>query len=311
VLGSSSIVFRRGIFSFHDATAWLGQIVLFVMLGLLSFPSRLPAVAWEGLLIALVLILVARPLAVWASALPFQFKRRELTFLSWVGLKGAVPITLATFPLLAGVPNSGQIFNAVFFVVLLSALTQGWSLPLVARWLHIGRPADPTPALSVEINALRQVDGEILDYTVKARTHVAGQRLRDLALPDGVVVSLIVRGREVVMPRGTTVLMPGDHVFVAMRIRLEPLINRLFEPDPEPPELPVDLALSFHAAATVEQLLGFYGLPLPTELAGHAAAASLRSLLEKSTLPGELSIGALQIRAGADPEHITVSCTGR
>ena len=114
VLGSSSIVFRRGIFSFHDATAWLAQIVLFVMLGLLSFPSRLLAVAWEGLLIALVLILVARPLAVWASALPFQFRRRELTFLSWVGLKGAVPITLATFPLLAGVTKSDQIFNAVF-----------------------------------------------------------------------------------------------------------------------------------------------------------------------------------------------------
>jgi len=291
VLGSSSIVFRRGIFSFHDATAWLGQIVLFVMLGLLSFPSRLLSVAWEGLLIALVLILVARPLAVWLSLLPFQFRRRELTFLSWVGLKGAVPITLATFPLLAGVPKSGQIFNAVFFVVLLSALTQGWSLPLVARW--------------------RQVDGEILDYTVKARTQVAGQRLRDLALPDGVVVSLIVRGREVVMPRGTTLLMPGDHVFVAMRIRLEPLINRLFEPDPEPFELPLDLALSFHAATTLEQLLGFYGLPLPSELAGPAASASLRSLLEKSTSPGELSLGALQITIGADPEHITVSCTGQ
>ena len=308
VLGSSSIVFRRGIFSFHDATAWLAQIVLFVMLGLLSFPSRLLAVAWEGLLIALVLILVARPLAVWASALPFQFRRREITFLSWVGLKGAVPITLATFPLLAGVPKSGQIFNAVFFVVLLSALTQGWSLPLVARWLQIGRPADPTPALSVEINALRQVDGEILDYTVKARTHVAGQRLRDLALPDGVVVSLILRGREVVMPRGTTLLMPGDHVFVAMRIKLEPLLNRLFEPDPEPPELPLDLPLSFNSATTVEQLYGFYGLPLPLELAGPAAAESLSSLLAQSTSRGGRSIGPLHIKAGADSEHITVNC---
>jgi potassium/hydrogen antiporter len=308
VLGSSSIVFRRGIFSFHDATAWLAQIVLFVMLGLLSFPSRLLAVAWEGLLIALVLILVARPLAVWASALPFQFRRRELTFLSWVGLKGAVPITLATFPLLAGVPKSGQIFNAVFFVVLLSALTQGWSLPLVARWLQIGRPADPTPALSVEINTLRQVDGEILDYTVKARTHVAGQRLRDLALPDGVVVSLILRGREVVMPRGTTLLMPGDHVFVAMRIKLEPLLNRLFEPDPEPPELPLDLTLNFNSATTVEQLYGFYGLPLPLELAGPAAAESLSSLLAQSTSRGGLSIGPLHIKAGAYSEHITVSC---
>ena len=308
VLGSSSIVFRRGIFSFHDAIAWLGQIVLFVMLGLLSFPTRLLAVAWEGLLIALVLILVARPLAVWASALPFQFRRRELTFLSWVGLKGAVPITLATFPLLAGVPKSDQIFNAVFFVVLISALTQGWSLPLVARWLQIGRPADPTPALSVEINTLRQVDGEILDYTVKARTHVAGQRLRDLALPDGVVVSLILRGREVVMPRGTTLLMPGDHVFVAMRIKLEPLLNRLFEPNPEPPELPLDLPLNFNSATTVEQLYGFYGLPLPLELAGPTAAESLGSLLSQSTLRGGLSIGPLHIKAGADSEHITVNC---
>ena len=308
VLGSSSIVFRRGIFSFHDATAWLAQIVLFVMLGLLSFPSRLLAVAWEGLLIALVLILVARPLAVWASALPFQFRRREITFLSWVGLKGAVPITLATFPLLAGVPKSDQIFNAVFFVVLISALTQGWSLPLVARWLQIGRPADPTPALSVEINTLRQVDGEILDYTVKARTYVAGQRLRDLALPDGVVVSLILRGREVVMPRGTTLLMPGDHVFVAMRIKLEPLLNRLFEPNPEPPELPLDLPLNFNSATTVEQLYGFYGLPLPLELAGPAAAESLSSLLAQSTSRGGRSIGPLHIKAGADSEHITVSC---
>lgn len=262
--------------------------------------------AWEGLLIALVLILLARPLAVWASAWPFRFRRRELTFLSWVGLKGAVPITLATFPLMAGVPHSQLIFNAVFFVVLVSAITQGWSLPLVARWLHIGRPADATPALSVEINALRRVDAEILDYTVKARTHVAGQRLRDLALPDGVVVSLIVRGREVVMPRGTTVLMPGDHVFVAMRTTLEPLINRLFEPNPEPAALPEDLQLSFHASTTVEQLHSFYGLPLPAELKGAAAAETLGSLLAQSTGSGGLRIGPLSIRPRADPEHVKV-----
>jgi cell volume regulation protein A len=307
VLGSSSIVFRRGIFSFHDAIAWLGQIVLFVMLGLLSFPSRLLAVAWEGLLIALVLILIARPLAVWTSAWPFRFRRRELTFLSWVGLKGAVPITLAIFPLMAGVPQSQLIFNAVFFVVLVSAITQGWSLPLVARWLNIGRPADPTPALSVEINALRQVDGEILDYTVKPRTHVAGQRLRDLALPDGVVVSLIVRGRDVVMPRGTTLLLPGDHVFVAMRMSLEPLINRLFEPDPEPPVISPDLQLSFHAKTTLEQLHGFYGFPLP-ELNAPDAFQSLGSLLASSTCSGDLRIGALLIKAGVDREHVWVSC---
>jgi cell volume regulation protein A len=251
------MVFRRGISSFHDAIAWLEQIVLFVMLGLLSFPTRLLAVAWEGLMIAIVLILLAKPLAVWTSAWPFGFRRRELTFLSWVGLKGAVPITLATFPLMAGVPQSQLIFNALFFVVLVSAITQGWSLPLVVRWLKIGRPADPNPALSVEINALRQVDGEILDYTVKPRTYVSGQRMRDLALPDGVVVSLIVRDRNVIMPRGTTLLMTGDHVFVAMRMSLELLINRLFDPDPEPLCLPHALQFSFHVNTTLEQLCRF------------------------------------------------------
>jgi cell volume regulation protein A len=307
VLGSSSIVFRRGIFSFHDAIAWLAQIVLFVMLGLLSFPSRLLAVAWEGLLIALVLILVARPLAVWASVWPFRFRRRELTFLSWVGLKGAVPITLATFPLLAGVPKSGQIFNAVFFVVLLSALSQGWSLPLVARWLHIGRPAEPSPAVSVEIHALRQVDGEIVDYTVQPGSLVAGLQLRELALPDGVLVSLIVRGQEVVMPRGSSTLLPGDHVFVALRTALEPLIDRLFDPDPEPAVLPAGLRLSFHAATTVEQLHRFLGLPLPQGINSVQVCRSLGGLLADGTE----RIGSLRLQAGSDPEHVTVHGSGR
>ncbi len=310
VLGSSSIVFRRGIFSFHDAIAWLGQIVLFVMLGLLSFPSRLLAVAGEGLLIALVLILVARPIAVWSSAWPFRFRRRELTFLSWVGLKGAVPITLATFPLMAGVPQSHLIFNAVFFVVLISVITQGWSLPLVARWLRIGRPADPTPALSVEINALRRVDGEIVDYTVKAGAPVAGRHLRDLALPDGVLVTLILRGRDVVMPRGTTALEPGDHVFVALRTCLEPFINRLFDPDPEPPSLPGDVLLSFHTATTLQQLHRFLGLSLPAEIERSTAERSLGSLL-RDRAPGDtVRIGALAIQAGADPEQVAVRCLG-
>lgn len=135
--------------------------------------------------------------------------------------------------------------------------------------------------------------------------------LRDLALPDGVVVSLILRGREVVMPRGTTLLMPGDHVFVAMRIKLEPLINRLFEPDPEPPELPIDLSLSFHATTTVEQLLGFYGLAVATEPAGVESEVSLGSLLEKRPSREGVGIGALHIKAGADREHVTVSCTSQ
>lgn len=295
VLGSSSIVFRRGIFSFHDATAWLGQIVLFVMLGLLSFPSRLMAVAGQGFLIALVLIVVARPIAVAVSALPFRFRRRELSFLSWVGLKGAVPITLATFPLMAGVPDSHRIFNAVFFVVLISAVTQGWSLPQVARWLRLGGPADPTPPLSVEINALRHVDGEIVDYTVPATAAIAGTLLRDLARPDGMVVTLVVRGRQVVIPRGATALEPGDHVFVALRSAVKPLIDRLFAPDAAAVPLPEGAALSFPAYTTLAQLQRFF--VLPDSLIGSQPGDTLGELLRRQGARRQLQLGPLALTA--------------
>ena len=264
VLGNRLLVFRRGIFLYHDAAAWLSQIILFVMLGLLGFPSRLLAVAADGLLIAIVLIFVARPLAVAISAFPFGFRSKEMAFLSWVGLKGAVPITLATFPLMAGIEGSHLLFNVVFFVVLISAVTQGWSLPMVARWLGLAQPADPEPPVSVEINALRNVDGEIVEYTVAPSARVAGQALRNLALPDGVVVTLVVRGEDVIMPRGATELRPGDHVFIAMRARLKPLIDRLFDPYAETPPLASGLTLSFHKDTTVGQLHRFFGVPGPT-----------------------------------------------
>ena len=148
VLGEAPLVARRGIFLFHDAVAWLSQIALFVMLGMLSFPTRLLAVAGPALAVALVLIVVARPLSVALVALPFRFTPRETGFLAWGGLKGAVPITLATFPLTAGVEGGAFLFDVVFFVVLVSALTQGWSLPAVARRLGLALPAEPAaPAL--------------------------------------------------------------------------------------------------------------------------------------------------------------------
>jgi potassium/hydrogen antiporter len=264
VLGNSTIVFKRGILFFHDAMAWLGQILLFIMLGLLSFPSRLLPVVGEGLLVALVLIFVARPLAVLISLLPFRFRPAELAFLSWVGLKGAVPITLATFPLMAGLEGSELLFNVVFFVVLVSAVTQGWSLPVVARRLGLVEPSDPEPPLSVEINALRHVGADIVEYAVAPSARVAGQALRDLTFPDGVVVALVVRGDEVIMPRGATHLRPGDHAFIAARKSLVPLIDRLFDPFAETPPLAPGLTLAFRADATLGQLHRFFGLPGPT-----------------------------------------------
>lgn len=307
-LGSCPIVWRRGIFLFHDAAAWLGQIVLFVMLGLLGFPSRLAAVAGEGLLIALVLILVARPIAVLIAASPFRFDARELALLSWVGLKGAVPITLATFPLMAGVAGSQVIFNAVFFVVLVSAVSQGWSLPAVARRLRLGRPADPTPPLSVEINALRHVDGEIVDYTVRPGAPAAGLKLRELARPHGMVVTLVVRHRQVVIPRGATALEPGDHVFVALRSHVKPLIDRLFSPEAMELPLPTDLDLSFPAYTTLGQLKRFFALADP--LAPAAAAHTLEHLLEHGQAGAPARFGPLVISEGSEADAVRVGTAG-
>jgi len=306
VLGNSTIVFRNGIFLFHDAAAWLSQIVLFVMLGLLSFPSRLIDVAADGLLIALVLIMVARPIAVFVSTLPFRFSLKENLFMSWVGLKGAVPITLATYPLMAGIEGSVLLFNVVFFVVLVSAITQGWSLPTVARWMGLGMPSDAVPPVSVEIIALRHVDGEIVEYIVAPSARVAGQRLRDLALPDGVVVTLVVHGNEVIMPRGATPLGPGDHVFIAMRTRLKPLLDRLFDPYAETPPLPPGLTLSFRSRSTVGQLHRVFGIPGPTW-----STKPVGDLVEEATEGQPARLGPFVVSASEEPDFVTLTCVPR
>ncbi|MGB3543374.1 potassium/proton antiporter [Rubrivirga sp.] len=264
VLGNGPLVFRRGTLLVLDAAAWLAQIALFVLLGLLSFPSRLLAVAPEGLLIAVVLVFVARPLAVAASVMPFGFGGRDVAFLSWGGLKGAVPITLATFPLIAGVEGAELLFDVVFFVVIISALVQGWSLPAVARRLGIGRPADPSPPVRVELHALQQLDGDVVDYTVTPTARVAGQELRDLALPEGAAVTLVVRDGDVVVPRGRTELRLGDHVFVATRTSLLPLVDHLFYPPAEVPPLTPGLEVEFSETVTLGQVHRFLDLPAPS-----------------------------------------------
>jgi len=190
VIGNRPLVFQRGIRLFHDAMAWLSQIVMFVVLGLLCFPSRLLTVAGPAILISVVLIFVARPVAVLLSVIPFRFTWRELTFLSWVGLKGAVPITLATFPLMLATPehpmHAGMLFDTVFFIVVVSAVVQGMSLTPMARWLGLEQPRVPEPPVALEISSLRHVDGEVVDYAIEADSRVAGRLVRDLALPEGV-----------------------------------------------------------------------------------------------------------------------------
>jgi cell volume regulation protein A len=225
VLGNSRIVFQRGTFLFMDGLAWMGQIVMFVVLGLLSTPSDGAAVAGPALLISLVLIFLARPHAVMPILLACGYGWREQLLIAWVGLKGAVPIVLATFPLMFGVPDGALLFNVVFFVVLVSATLQGWTLPLVASALGLQEARAPRPPVSLELMALEEVQAEIVDYLVAPASPLAGRLVRDLRLPDGAILALVTRGRTLITPRGPTALQPGDHLFVIARAEIRPAVE--------------------------------------------------------------------------------------
>lgn len=263
VLGNSRLVFQRGSFLFHDGLAWVGQITMFVVLGLLSFPSRLIDVAPQALLISAVLILVARPIAVIPLILPFRYSMAEIALVSWVGLKGAVPIILAIFPLLYGLPSGPLLFDVVFFVVLVSAVTQGWTLPLAARRLGLQEERESEPPVTLEITSLRDVEADIVEYTVGEASRAAGKRLDQLALPDGVVVAMIARGSTLIPPRGSSRILSGDHVFVVLRQDVRPLVNRLFSRDLDgDEEIATRVEFPLLASATVEDLVEFYGITL-------------------------------------------------
>jgi cell volume regulation protein A len=225
VLGNSRMVFQRGIFLFMDGVAWISQIAMFVVLGLLSTPTELVSVAPPALLVAAVLMFVARPLAIMPLLLPFRFSLREQLLIAWGGLKGAVPIIVATFPLMFGHPDGRLLFNVVFFVVLISATLQGGTLPMLARALRLQQPEASTPAAAaLEILALKQIDAEILDVAVGPGSPVAGRTVAQLHLPEGALVALVARGDTLLPPRGSTGVHVGDHLFVIARTDLRDAI---------------------------------------------------------------------------------------
>jgi potassium/hydrogen antiporter len=262
IVGNQRIVFERGARLFHDGLAWIGQISMFVVLGLLSTPSALLEVAGEALLIAAVLIFVARPLAVFPLLLPFGFSLREQIFVAWVGLKGAVPIILAIYPLIFGLPDGALLFNVVFFVVLLSAIVQGGTLPVLARRLRLQVEPEPQPSVTLEITSLRDVDADIVEYSVGERSRAAHHRLNQLTLPDGVVVAMIVRGEQLIPPRGSTSILPGDHVFLVLRPDTRLLVDRIFSPRLSGKALPTLVEFPLTGSTTVEELWEFYGIRL-------------------------------------------------
>lgn len=228
VLGNGRLPYRSGLTRVHDAMAWMSQIAMFLMLGLLVNPSQLLTVTGIGLGLALFLGVVARPLAVIPCVWPFKYDWVEIAYLGWTGLRGAVPIILATFPVLAGVSGAETIFNIVFFIVVVSSIIPGSIIRPLTRLMKLDTPEKPTPSAVLDINSTVPLNGELTSFYIHPSVAVCGARLMEIDFPPGSSVLLIIRGHELVAAKGNTQLQEGDHVYVFFRHEDRPLIELLF-----------------------------------------------------------------------------------
>jgi cell volume regulation protein A len=213
VLGNSRLPHRADTLSFAEGFGWLAQIGLFVLLGLFASPSRLITAVVPGLVAAAVITLLARPLSVLASAAPLRMPLREQIFLSWAGLRGAVPIVLAMIPLAQGVAGAQKLVDAVFVLVIVLTLVQGSTLQLLARKLGISRGAEPVE-LEVDVASLDELGAELLQVRIPPGSRLHGVYLRELRLPTGATVSLIARRGKAFTPEPTTRMQEGDELLV-------------------------------------------------------------------------------------------------
>ncbi len=244
-LGSGSIPARRTIVAFHEGVGWVAQIGLFVLLGLLVFPSTLGDVVLEGLALSAALILVARPLAAFVATAFSPFGLRERAMLGWAGLRGATPIWLATFPVVAGVGNSDELFAIVFFVVVTSTLIQGASFEPLATRLGLTTDEPALPRRLFESGRIQRLGGDVIAYRLEPGAAAAGYPIRELGLPREALVNVIVRDGRAIPPRGSTEVREGDELHILVRGELREEVEELTKQwdegpigTPPPPTLP-------------------------------------------------------------------------
>lgn len=214
-MAAMKFVNKKTLVKFHDAVAWLMQIVMFLILGLLVNFKDGFAYTGQALLIALILTFIARPLAIFLTTFPFKRSFREKLMISWVGLRGAAPIVLATFPLTADVPHAMEIFNIVFFVVIISVLLQGTTIPYIAKLLGVDAPLEVSHESVIEYGA-KDTNNEMLEFTVPENSTAAGKQIYELNLPKGALVSLVYKKGEYIVPTGSTEISACDVLFVLM-----------------------------------------------------------------------------------------------
>lgn len=231
VLGNGAFVHKQGVQNFSEALSTIVNIGMFVLMGLLVFPRQFADVWFEGLLLFLVLTFVGRPLAVFLGTVGMRLGFRNKVFAAWAGLRGAVPIVLATYPAAAGLAIGNEVFNLVFFAVILSIIIQGSTLGLVANWLGLSAPARPKALFNLEMITMAKSDYDMVIVDLPGPKGAPGPRLRDLRLPEGAIITLITRGDTVVLPKGETQLEGWDQITVLAHAPDEDKIrNKLVEP---------------------------------------------------------------------------------
>ncbi len=219
-VGNSDLMYRFTISRFNEGFSWMMQILMFILLGLLVFPNQLIGVSWQGIVLSFILMFIARPIAVFICMIFMKYNIKEQLFISWAGLKGAVPIVLATYPIVADIENSQVIFNAVFFVVLISALVQGSTLSWLASKLGLSGEKSHQESPSMELINLGNTDSEIMEVAITSESPAVNTSLIDLELPDNTLIIGIVRGGELLTPTGNSVIEDHDTLYVLINKKI-------------------------------------------------------------------------------------------
>jgi len=287
---------RQHIARFHDGLAWLSQIVMFLLLGLLVTPSNLLPDLAPTLLVALGLMLIARPLAIVICLLPFRFTWSEITFIGWVGLRGAVPIFLATIPVVAGLPNAAIYFNAAFVVVIASLIVQGWTILPAARWLGLMVPPSPQTGDQVDLGAPMTGDRDMLSYRVGVNSLAVQRDFTRLGLPDRTRVLAILRNNVVLARNSIERLQAGDTLLILTPPEATLALDRLFAPRAARAEDEVIGDFVFDATALAGSLATLYGLPVPDADAALTLGELLRKRLGRRPVVGDrVDLGQAQL----------------
>jgi potassium/hydrogen antiporter len=299
LVGNRRIRSAASIRRFHDGVAWMAQIGMFVILGLLATPSKLLPVALHALLIAVVLILVARPLAVALCLAPFRFPWREQLFISWVGLRGSVPIVLATFPWLAGLDNAALFFNVAFFIVLVSLVVQGWTVAPVARLLGLDLPSAAELIHRFEVDLPGSRGHEIVSYRLGSDSKVVGLRTKELPIADVSRVIAVARSGRLLPYRDWGALRAGDYISLLAAERDLPSLDELFQARRE--EADVSEVQRFfgefrvNPAAPMSALAEAYGVPIPKGTGSLSVRQVFTKFMPRAVIGDRLRVGDVEL----------------